>query len=138
VVLFLLTSFTELPDYGLTFYNCTLHHCTRDDVKLRTVLKLAVGRRGIKLLHPDNGGSILSLSLSVCLCLLMICFVEDELLDIPYHRLSGCTHTTMVVLYVRGVQHEPLDSHHGFEVGLLCTVHGAEIKALIDDYLAGT
>jgi hypothetical protein len=64
---------------------------------------------------------------------------EEVLLDAPYHRVSGCTHdvsATAVVLAVTGIQHEPLDAQHAFEVRV-CADNAAEILALIDDYQTG-
>lgn len=105
----------SLPDFGLTVYSCKYHQCTRKALKLTTSLNLGVGRRGVKVLHPETG---------------------DVLLDAPFFRLTdwklNATDNT-VSISVAGLPDEGMEKKNIFDL-VVQTAYADEICNLINDY----
>jgi hypothetical protein len=104
-----------LPDFGLTVYACKYHQCTRKALKLTTSLNLGVGKRGLKVLHPETG---------------------ELLLDAPFSRLVEWRHNALestVFVSVGGLVEEQMEKKNVFDL-VVQTAYADEICNLINDY----
>jgi hypothetical protein len=93
-----MTELRSLPDFGLTVYSCKYQQCSRKALKLTTSLNLGVGRRGIKILHPDSG---------------------DVLLDAPFARLTEWKHNSndnTIAVSVAGLAEEQMEKKNVFDL----------------------
>ncbi len=110
-----MTELRALPDFGLTVYSCKYQQCARKSLKLTTSLNLGVGRRGIKILHPETG---------------------EILLDAPFSRLVDWKHNPQdntVAMSIGGLQDEQMEKKNVFDL-VVQTAYADEICNLINDY----